>query len=114
MKVAYDEAVMPHQPKDEDLWFGFFTKTQLKVLIPLIIISSLIFYFFYKINLTTVGIVVAVILILIVGSLTVVPIPENQYLLGTGKPFLYPVLFMILRRRKKYKKIYTREGDGDL
>lgn len=113
MKVAYDEAPMPHQPKDEDLWFKFFTKTQLKILIPLIIICSLIFYFFYKIGLATIGLVIGLIVLLLIGSLVMIPIPENQYLLGTGKPFLYPILFMIIKRKKKYKKIYTREGNDN-
>lgn len=111
MRLNYDEAEVPHQMKDEDLWFRFFTKSQLVILVPIIVILFLITRFFLSKGLLLIGIVIDVIVGLIAGIVVMVEVPEEQYLYGTGNPLYKPLLATFMRKFNVCRKLYTKFFD---
>lgn len=109
--MALGRTELPHQMKDEDLWFRL-TKPQLfKVAIVTLVLGAMVKLMF-GINKSAGGIslVVAILIFLISVFSIVATVPENAYLLGIGTP-IYRMFFFWIKNKmfRKEKKLHVRE-----
>ena len=112
MRLKYDEAETPHQLKDEDRWFKFFSKKQLIVVIPVAIVILIIMYLAIKNNHLVGGIIIsAIVAILVIGPIKF-PMPQDMYLFGGGEPIYRFILCKILYYINRSKRIYIRCARG--
>ncbi|MCR5837025.1 MAG: hypothetical protein K6G88_11010 [Lachnospiraceae bacterium] len=107
MALRFDEAEVPHQMKDEDIWFRFFTKSQLMALAPVVGIDFVLIKITAAFKILPVGVTIAFVFSLAALVLVMIKIPENMYLYGIGKPLYVPIAQWLLRKVGK-KKIYTK------
>lgn len=99
---------IPDELKDEDLWFRFFTKRQLAILIAVLLADWNIFRICRMLHLAVVGVLVSVGLLVITGILVFFRMPAGRYLHGGGIG-LDRLLVRILKKRIPGNKvIYTR------
>lgn len=102
---------LPHQMKDEDLWFRL-TKPQLFKVGMVTLVLGAVTKFMFGISKSAGGISLVVAIIIFVSAVfsIVVTVPENAYLLGIGTP-IYRMFFYWLKNKiiKKEKKLYVKE-----
>lgn len=113
MAIKYNEGEMPNQFEDEDLWFKFFKKKQLVILVPALFISLFIVKQFYAAGHMGIGVLLASVIMLTVFVLTMIPVTETMYLYGVGRPLIVILVFIILHKMNPRKKIYTIESDKE-
>ena len=113
MSIRYNEGEMPNQFEDEDLWFKFFKKKQLVILIPALFINLFLVKQFYAAGHMGIGVLLAVFIMLIVFALTMIPVTEAMYIYGVGRPLFLILVFIIFHKINPRKKIYTIESDKE-
>ena len=111
MNLRYDEAETPHQLKDEDRWFKFFSKKQLKVVVPVVIVVLIIMSLAIKSNHVVQGIIISAIIVVLVIGPVMFFMPQDMYLFGGGKPLYHFLICKILNIVNHSKRIYSRGAD---
>ena len=109
--MALGRTELPHQMKDEDLWFRL-TKPQLfKVAIVTLVLGAVVKLMF-GISKSAGGISLVVAILVFIASVfsIVATVPENAYLLGIGTP-IYRMFFYLIKNKlfKKEKILHVRE-----
>ena len=103
---------VPMEFQDEDKWLKFFNKVQIIALGLTLGIGVLIIRGFAAIHATAIGVFIAIILLIVVGIIVMVNIPNSKYLWGGGQKVSTILLRLILRRFKR--TIYTKNYNSEI
>lgn len=102
---------IPDALKDEDKWFRFFTKTQCCAILCALVTGLMMLVFFSKFHLVPVGLALLVIDVCSVGVATMIRIPDEHYLMGSGEYIGTIVLRVVKKRTKRNRVIYIKNYD---
>ncbi len=103
MKFTYE---IPGEFKDEDIWLRYFSKTAIiSLLISFLFAIFLSKFTDFLFGTMIPGIVLGGLLMIVVGIVTTIKVPESNYLTGAGNT-LYK-LFVTRYIRKKHSCIYV-------
>lgn len=104
---------IPKPFKDEDLWFKFFTKTQLLALAIALLVGAVPLIALSKIGLFPLGLIFFLLIVGGTAACFMFDMPEDKYLFGGGEKIAI-IVFRILRKkifgRFVYVKNYDKEG----
>lgn len=104
---------IPKPFKDEDLWFKFFTKTQLIALGIALMVGAVPLIGLAKIGLFPLGLIFFLLIVGGTAACFMFNMPEDKYLLGGGEK-IATIVFRLLRKkifgRVIYVKNYDKEG----
>lgn len=107
-KVTYD---VPGEFSDEDRWFRFFNKKQILVLAITAAMALFLFKMFSLFGVGWIGLLIGIPFSLVSTLLTIIPMPEENYLRGGGL-----TMDVILARkviRKKTRCLYVKGIGGE-
>ena len=105
MNLRYDEAETPHQLKDEDRWFKYFSKKQLIIVLPTVLIIIFVMYAAIKFDHPVSGVVFSALIALVIIGPIMFPMPQDMYLFGGGRPIFKFILCKIISGVKRSKRI---------
>lgn len=105
---------IPSEFTDEDRWFKYFTKKTL----AFIMAGCLIMVFLYKVFAlfggALIGVVLGIVITIALAAISMIPVPENQFLRGGGLTLDVIIIRRFIRKGKRviYVKGYdVKEGD---
>lgn len=97
---------IPSEFNDEDKWFKWFTKRSMLYIVAGLGSTYLLYRLFMLIHHPFIGIIIGAIITVTLGAISMIPIPEGNYLKGSGQT----VDVILIRRwiRRGSKTIYTK------
>lgn len=103
----------PEELTDDDVWFKFFRKRNLKVIVVCLVVTFLLRIMFGLFGYSTTGTVIGIVLTIIVTGITLVPM-ENDYMNGGSLTLDVFIIRRYIRRKtatayiKGYGKMQRR------
>lgn len=102
---------VPSPFKDEDKWFRYFTKKQLLFVGLAAIAAIMLTVFFSKIHMPAIGVGIGAVLVIGIGALVFVTIPQDKYLIGGGYKLEEIALRVVIKHFPKNKRLYIKNYD---
>lgn len=92
---------IPSKFTDEDRWFKYFTKKTLRFIMVGCLILVLLYKIFSLFGLAVIGVVFGVVITIALAAISMIPVPENQFLRGGGLTLDIILIRRFIRRGNK-------------
>lgn len=104
---------IPSEFTDEDRWFKYFTKKTLAFIMVGCVITCLLFKLCSFFGGAIIGVVLGLVITVALGAVSMIPVPENQFLRGGGLTYDVIIIRRFIRRKNKvvYVKGYENEKE---